>query len=112
MDSDFSYFKAPIFYSNREFDPVNWLQKLMGQRQKVISGRLIAIENEYVIYYTCNQFDPLVSVDHVFIVTKSPTPSNALVMDILKAYSKFGFNGDELGVVDHTPATCKDVNTD
>jgi hypothetical protein len=84
----------------------------MGQTQKKITGRIIEIENEFMIYYTCNQFDPVVSVDHVFIATKTATPSNALIMDILKAVGKHRFNGEELGIIDHDPAKCKEVNTE
>ena len=112
VDSDYGYFKSPVFNSLREFEPVNWLQKLMGQRQKVVSGRLIAIENDFLIYYSCNQFDPMVSVDHVFIVTKTAAPSSALVTEILKAYGKFGFRDEEIGVVDQSSASCKELNTE
>ena len=54
----------------------------------------------------------MVSVDQVFIVTKTAAPSSALVTEILKAYGKFGFRDEEIGVVDQSSASCKELNTE
>ena len=109
---DYGYFKEATFYSYIYFEPLNWLQKLMSQKQKVNIGKLLALEKEFLLYYTCDQFDPWVSADNVYILTKTAAPSNALLMDILKVYNSFGFKNEELGVIDHDPAKCKGFATD
>ena len=84
----------------------------MGQKQKVNIGKLLALEKDFMLYYTCDQFDPWMSADHVYILAKTATPSNELLMDMLRVYNRFGFKNEELGVIDHDPAKCKSVSTD
>ena len=113
MEFNFGYLKTAEFFSYDQFDPLNPLQKLMGQKQKAASGRAIATDNNnYWIVHACNQMDPWVATDAVYVFAKSPVLTNQQGMDILKAANKFGYEGAEFGVVDHDPAKCKEVTTD
>ena len=89
-----------------KFAPVLWWLKLFGVKEEPLSYKVIATDQEnYWLFHYCNQMNPYLSIDELYLSTKEKKPSELVLNEVYERYTSFGYSMGELKYVDQDLCT-------